>query len=227
VSHDLRTPLASIKASVSSLRQGDVAWSEEETEEFLTTIEKETDRLTALVANLLDMSRLQAGVVRPRLRPVALEEVVPAALAGLGEDAGQVDVDVPETLPAVQADPALLERAVANLVGNAVRHSPAATPVTVSAGAVAGRVDLRIVDRGPGIPPAQREAVFQPFQRLDDSRGSGVGLGLAVARGFVTAIGGDLTLEDTPGGGTTAVLSLPSAVPSPTPAPSPAPSPAS
>jgi two-component system sensor histidine kinase KdpD len=211
VSHDLRTPLASIKASVSSLRQGDLEWSKEETELFLATIEEETDRLTRLVTNLLDMSRLQAGAMKPVTRAVGLEEIVPEALAGLGPRARLVQTDLPETLPQVVTDPALLERVVANLVDNALRSSPNGDPVRVEAGAVAGHLDLRVVDRGGGIPTAERERVFQPFQRLGDDGGAntGVGLGLAVARGLVEAVSGELSIEDTPGGGTTMVVSLP------------------
>ncbi len=214
VSHDLRTPLAGIKASASSLRQLDIAWSDVDRNEFLRTIEDETDRLTTLVGNLLDMSRIQAGAVAPRTRPVGLEEVVPAALAGLGERGDKVEVDVPESLPPVQTDPALLERVVANLVDNAVAHSPEGSPVRVEAGEVGSKVMIRVIDRGPGIPPAERERIFQPFQRLGDSssHGAGVGLGLAVARGFTHAMGGDLVVDDTPGGGTTMTIELEVAV---------------
>ncbi|MGH8992433.1 MAG: ATP-binding protein [Acidimicrobiia bacterium] len=211
VSHDLRTPLATIKASVSSLRQDDIDWPETDRAEFLETIDDETDRLTKLVGNLLDMSRLQAGVLQPALRPVGLEEVVPAALSSMGPRAATVGADLAETLPPVQADPALLERAVANVVENAVRWSPPGRPVRIEAGAFGDRVDLRIVDQGPGIPRPDRERVFQPFQRLGDSGrggGAGVGLGLAVARGFVRAMNGDVEIEDTAGGGTTVVISL-------------------
>jgi two-component system sensor histidine kinase KdpD len=210
VSHDLRTPLAGIKASASSLRQSDIEWSDVDRDEFLRTIEDETDRLTALVGNLLDMSRIQAGAVAPAPREIGLDEVVPAALAGLGARAHGVGFDVPETLPAVVADPALLERVVANLVENAVAHSPPGAPVRVEAGEVGGRVLIRVVDRGRGIPTELRERVFQPFQRMDDSpsQGAGVGLGLAVARGFTRAMGGELTIDDTPGGGTTMVIEL-------------------
>jgi len=208
VSHDLRTPLASIKASASSLRQTDIEWSPHDQAEFLETIEEETDRLTALVSNLLDMSRLQAGVLHPTLRPVNLDEVVPAAIASLGERAYGVVYDVPETLSPVRADAALIERVVANLVENAMRWSPDDRPARVTAGRVHDRVDLRVIDHGPGIAPGSREQVFQPFQRLGDRGGTGVGLGLAVARGFVRAMDGELLIEDTPDGGTTAVVSL-------------------
>jgi len=211
VSHDLRTPLAAIKASVSSLRQDDVEWSDEEEAEFLAAIEDETDRLTTLVANLLDMSRLQAGVIEPQLRAVAFDEVVPAAVASLGDGAQRVASDLPETLPAVRADPALLERVVANLLDNAITASPSA-PVHVMASPINGTVSLHVVDRGPGIPRAERERVFEPFQRSGDARSAtGVGLGLAVARGFVEAMHGELQLDDTPGGGLTAIVTLPAA----------------
>ncbi|HYT39937.1 MAG TPA: ATP-binding protein, partial [Acidimicrobiia bacterium] len=212
VSHDLRTPLASIKACVSSLLQDDVDWSPEAVTEFLATIDEETDRLTALVSNLLDMSRLQAGALSLHRRPVGVEEIVPAALSSLGDRArgDVVEVGVAETLPRVEADPALLERVLANLIDNALAWSPPGTPVRVEAGGVPGAVHVRIVDRGPGIPMAERDRVFLPFQRLGDrSSGAGVGLGLAVARGFTVAMGGELTVEDTPGGGTTMVVVLP------------------
>jgi two-component system sensor histidine kinase KdpD len=210
VSHDLRTPLSSIKASISSVRQPDVTWAPDQLDEFHATIEEETDRLDGLVANLLDMSRIQAGALRIAIRPVGLEEVVPAALASLGTRGHDVIVETPETLPPVEADPALLERALANLLDNAVTASPSDRPVRIAAGTVADRVDTRIIDQGPGIPRQDRDLVFQPFQRLVD-HGSGTGLGLAIARGFVDAMGGELTLEDTPGGGVTMVISLPRA----------------
>ncbi len=210
VSHDLRTPLAAIKASVSSLRQDDIEWSPGDAADFLATIEEETDRLATLVGNLLDMSRLQAGVIRPALRPVGLEEVVPAALAGLADRARQVDADLHETLPPLRADAALLERVIANLVDNAIKWSPADRQVRLVAGRVDDRVELRVIDQGRGIPPDERDRLFSPFQRLGDNpNGTGIGLGLAVAQGFVVAMDGDLFFDDTPGGGTTAVVSLP------------------
>jgi two-component system sensor histidine kinase KdpD len=208
VSHDLRTPLATIKASVTSLLQGDVSWAPAERNEFLASIDTETDRLNRLVGNLLDMSRLQSGAVDVVDRPVYLEDVVAMALASLSRTPECLEVAVPETVPAVRADPALLERAVANVVANAASWAPPGTPVRVEAGKVGDRVHLRIIDRGPGVPPADRERVFEPFQRLGDRGGTGVGLGLAVARGFVQAMGGRLTLDDTPGGGLTVVVDL-------------------
>lgn len=210
VSHDLRTPLASIKASVSSLCQDDVDWTPEERGEFLGTIAEETDRLITIITNLLDMSRIQAGALQPALQAIGLEEVVPAALASLGGRADVVDVDLDETLPPVRGDAALLERAVANVIGNAVAFTPPGGRVRVEAGAFADRLDLRVVDRGAGIPRADRERVFQPFQRAGDGHraGGGVGLGLAVTQGFVNAMGGTVEIDDTPGGGTTVVITL-------------------
>ncbi|MFI1470371.1 ATP-binding protein [Streptomyces wuyuanensis] len=207
VSHDLRTPLAGIKAAVSSLRSDDVEWSDEDRAELLEGIEAGADRLDHLVGNLLDMSRLQTGTVTPLIRDIDLDEVVPMALVGVPE--GSVELDIPETLPMVRTDKGLLERAVANIVENAVKYSPDATPVVVSASAHGGRVELRVVDRGRGVPDDAKERIFEPFQRYGDApRGAGVGLGLAVARGFVEATGGTLSAEDTPGGGLTMVLTL-------------------
>jgi len=209
VSHDLRTPLATIKASVSSLLDPEVDWPADEERRFLHSISLETDRLNRLVGNLLDMSRIQAGAVDLLIRPVGLDEVVPHALAGLPAYGATVVTAVPETLPMVLADPALLERAIANLVENALRHAPPGTTVRVTADRDDGVVELRIVDRGPGIPESERERVFRPFQRLGDARPGGAGLGLAIARGFVEAMGGTLTIDDTPGGGTTVAVRLP------------------
>ncbi|MFE5894450.1 DUF4118 domain-containing protein [Streptomyces sp. NPDC056462] len=207
VSHDLRTPLAGIKAAVSSLRSDDVAWSQEDEAELLEGIEEGADRLDHLVGNLLDMSRLQTGTVTPLIREIDLDEVVPMALGGVPEDS--VELDIPETLPMVAVDPGLLERSVANLVENAVKYSPDGSKVLVAASAIAERVEVRVVDRGPGVPDEAKERIFAPFQRYGDApRGAGVGLGLAVARGFAEAMGGTLNAEDTPGGGLTMVLTL-------------------
>ena len=207
VSHDLRTPLAAIKAAVSSLRSDDVAWSDDDEAELLEAIEDGADRLDHLVGNLLDMSRLQTGTVTPLIREIDLDEVVPMALGGVPE--GSADLDIPETLPMVAVDPGLLERAVANIVENAVKYSPGQERVTVAASALGERVELRVADRGPGVPDEGKERIFEPFQRYGDApRGAGVGLGLAVARGFAESMGGTLDAEDTPGGGLTMVLTL-------------------
>ncbi|MFG2640659.1 ATP-binding protein [Streptomyces sp. NPDC048370] len=207
VSHDLRTPLAGIKAAVTSLRADDVEWSEEDRAELLAGIEDGADRLDHLVGNLLDVSRLETGTVTPVIRETDVDEVVPMALVGVVE--GSVELDIPETLPMVAVDRGLLERAVANIVENAVTYSPEGEPVLVAASAIADRVELRVVDRGPGVPDEAKDRIFGAFQRYGDApRGAGVGLGLAVARGFVEAMGGTVSAEDTPGGGLTMVLSL-------------------
>ncbi len=212
VSHDLRTPLASIKTAVSSLLQEDLEWSADTQKELLETINTQADRLNSLVGNLLDMSRLQADVLKVQLRPVGLDEVVPAALSSLVDRNKDIRIEVDETLPRVAADPTLLERALANIIDNALAWSPPNSPVWIQAGAFGNTVDLRIVDKGPGIPASEKNNVFQPFQRRGDSSTiGGVGLGLAVAKGFITAMGAQLTVEDTPGGGTTMVVTLPQA----------------
>ncbi len=210
VSHDLRTPLAAIKASVSSLRSDDVAWSPEDEADLLESIEQGADRLDQLVGNLLDMSRLQTGTVEPLIRELDLDEVVPRALGGVPE--GSVVLDIPESLPFIAADPGLLERSVANVVENAVKYGPDGLAVVVRGSVLGDRVELRVVDRGRGVPDSDKGRIFEPFQRYGDTpRGDGVGLGLAVARGFVEAMRGTLEAEDTPGGGMTMVLTLPTA----------------
>jgi two-component system, OmpR family, sensor histidine kinase KdpD len=209
VSHDLRTPLSGIKASVTSLLQEDVDWTPEARREFLETIAEETDRLNALVGNLLDMSRLQTDALEIMPSRVGLEEVLPAALSSLGVGDDSIELDVPESLPRVLADPGLLERALANVIDNAVRFSPPGVPPRVTAGASDGYVDVRVVDQGPGVPATDVERLFMPFQRLGDSSSDeGVGLGLAVAKGFVEAMGGEIEVESTPGGGLTIVTRL-------------------
>ncbi|MGH3210505.1 MAG: sensor histidine kinase [Trebonia sp.] len=201
VSHDLRTPLASIKASVSSLRQTDVHWSAQDEAELLANIEQNADRLDALVGNLLDMSRLQAGSLEPFLRATALDEVAPVALRGL-DGADTLLIVVPDDLPLVRADPGLLERVLANLFSNALRHSPADLRPMLRAREDGDRVVLDVVDHGDGVPSGLKERIFEPFARLDE-RSPGVGLGLAVAKGFAEAMGGTIVAIDTPGGGLT------------------------
>ncbi|MDQ7910583.1 DUF4118 domain-containing protein [Phytohabitans sp. ZYX-F-186] len=211
VSHDLRTPLASAKAAVTSLRGHDVAFSDEDREELLATADESLDRLGRLVANLLDMSRLQAGALGLTLTEVGVEDAVPRALDELGDQGRAVRMRYPDDLPAVRADPALLERVLVNVIGNALRYSPPDRPPTVTAADLDGQVELRVVDHGPGIPEGQRGGMFLPFQRRDNH--SGVGLGLALSRGLAEAMGGTLTPDTTPGGGLTMILRLPSAEP--------------
>lgn len=209
VSHDLRSPLASIKASATSLLQDDVAWSTEQRNEFASTIDEEADRLDRLIGNLLDMSRIEAGAFDLLLTPVGLDDVITLALANLSESADRVDVHLDDDAPAAMADLALMERAVANIISNALRHSPPDTRVQVEATSVAGSAVVRIVDHGPGVPDLQRDRMFAPFQRLGDQGTAGIGLGLAVAQGFMDAMEGTLDVGDTPGGGLSVTLSLP------------------
>ena len=215
VSHDLRTPLASIKAASSSLLSEQLAFGPDETRILLQTIDDESDRLNSLVENLLDMSRLQTGSMDVLRQSTDFGELVEAAIDSLGPRGEQVTVESPGPLPRIHTDPVLLERALANLIDNSVLHADG-KGLRVEAGAVADRVDIRVIDRGPGIRPEDRDRVFRPFQRLGDSEnGTGVGLGLAVARGFVEAVGGELDVEDTPGGGCTMVVRIPQDVAAP------------
>ncbi|ETK30519.1 sensor histidine kinase [Microbispora sp. ATCC PTA-5024] len=210
VSHDLRTPLASAKAAVESLRSRDVDWSPEDRDELLATADESLARLDRLVANLLDMSRLQAGVLGAVAQPVAVEEIVPRVIDDLGPPAGGITPDIPLDLPDVVADPALLERVLVNLVSNAVRYTPPGERVLLTASTHGDHVEIRVVDRGPGIPPDAYDRVFLPFQRLGDrDNHTGVGLGLALSRGLSEAMGGTLTPEETPGGGLTMTVTLP------------------
>jgi two-component system sensor histidine kinase KdpD len=212
VSHDLRTPLASAKAAVTSLRSPEIAWSAADRAELLATADESLDKLTRLVGNLLDMSRLQAGALSVFCRPAGLEEVVATALDSLGPASRDVIVDIPESLPAVLVDPAILERVIVNLTGNALRYSPPGQPPLLAASTLGGRVELRVVDRGPGIPADDLDHVFVPFQRLGDTDNTtGVGLGLALSRGLTEVMGGTLDPEETPGGGLTMIISLPAA----------------
>ncbi|PRY54703.1 two-component system sensor histidine kinase KdpD [Knoellia remsis] len=210
VSHDLRTPLAAIKAASSSLRASDVTFSVADREDLLETVEESADRLAGLVANLLDMSRLQSGAVTARIDAVSVADAVVDATAQL-DGAGPVRSTVSPDGPLVAADRGLLERVLANVLQNAVRHWSG--EVVVTSAALADRVQMRIVDRGPGVPRDGKERIFEPFQRVGDTPGqggvTGVGLGLAVARGLMEAMDGAIWAEDTPGGGLTVVLELP------------------
>lgn len=215
VSHDLRTPLASAKAAVTSLRSTDVEWDAADRDELLATADESLDKLSRLVDNLLDMSRLQAGALAVFPRPADLAEIVGRSLDDLGPAARTVTINLPEDLPEVAVDPGILERVIANLAANALRYSPPDRPPALSGSALRDRVELRVIDRGPGIPAENWDRIFVPFQRLGDTDNTtGVGLGLALARGLTEAMGGTLEPEETPGGGLTMTLSLP-AVPGP------------
>jgi two-component system sensor histidine kinase KdpD len=210
VSHDLRTPLASAKAAVTSLRSDDVQWDPEDYSELLATADESLDKLARLVENLLDVSRLQAGAMSVFPRPADLGEVVARSLDDLGPGGKSVVIEIPAELPEVHVDPGILERVLANLVANALRYSPAGSPPVLTASSLGERVEVRVIDRGPGIPAEQASRMFVPFQRLGDTDNTtGIGLGLALSRGLTEAMNGTLEPEETPGGGLTMALSLP------------------
>ncbi|SOB83548.1 sensor histidine kinase [Streptomyces sp. 1331.2] len=212
VSHDLRTPLAAARASVGSLRSPDVEFSPEDQAELLATADESLVKLTRLVDNLLDMSRLQAGALTLHVTEIHLDEILPRALDSLTDPYAPIQPLDLDTAPPVLADPPLLERVLANVITNALRHNAPGAPVLVTASHHAEQVELRVIDRGPGIAPEDRDRVFLPFQRLGDTDNTtGVGLGLALSRGLAEAMGGSLEVEDTPGGGTTMLLTLPAA----------------
>ena len=207
VSHDLRTPLASIKAGVSTLRQPGGTLSAADESELLESVEGSADRLDALIGNLLDLSRIETGTVRAHTHLVDLFDTVVGTVRTTSDPA-RVEVDIGPDIPAVTADSGLLDRVLANLIENALRHSDRDVCIT---GSVFGdAVQLRVADRGPGVDDVDKERIFAAFQQLGDSpRGEGLGLGLAVARGLMTVMGGTLVPEDTPGGGLTMVVELP------------------
>ena len=211
VSHDLRTPLAAIKAAIGSLRSTEVVWSTEDREELEQAIDDSADRLDALIGNLLDMSRLQTGNLVAHPCPVDLGEAIPATLATVS-DASRTQWTIDPDARQAVADAGLLDRVLANIVENALRYQPSEAPVAVTASRVANRVEIRIIDNGPGVAPDHLERIFQPFQQQGDANSAdGVGLGLAVARGLAEAMGGEVAAENTPGGGLTLVIELPAA----------------
>jgi two-component system sensor histidine kinase KdpD len=216
VSHDLRSPLAAAAAAVSCLRSPDLQVTAADQDELLATAEESLDLLSRLATSLLDVTRLQAGARSVFPRPADLAEIIACSLAGLGPSGRSVQVDLPPRLPKVVADPPVIERVIANLIANALRYSPAGSPSRLTASARRGRIELRVIDCGPGVPEADRERMFAPFQRLGDTGSTtGIGLGLTVSRGLTEAMRGTLRPAQTPGGGLTMTMSLPTA-PSPT-----------
>ena len=210
VGHDLRTPLASATAAVTSLRSQDVTWTRGERDELLATADESLTRLASLVSDLLDLSRLRAGVLTVLRQVLWLDALLPPVLDELGPDAANVVIDLPDELPAVVGDAALVMRVLVNVVGNALRHAQDAVPPVLSGRDCGDRVELHVIDHGRGIPEQERERIFSPFQRLGDTDNtSGLGIGLALSRGLAEAMGGALTPRETPDGGLTMVLSLP------------------
>ena len=205
VGHDLRNPLAAVTAAASTLQQTDIELTDDERDELLETIVDHAARLNDLIANLLDMSRIQAGALSVHPEPTVLLGVL-RGVVRLGE--GRVELDIPDTLPLVTADAGLLERVIANLVDNADRHLPQGQRVLIRAAVHGGRVLIEVVDHGPGVAPERLTEIFAPFQHFGDRTTTGVGLGLAIAKGFTEAMGGTLAASHTPGGGLTMTITL-------------------
>ena len=205
VGHDLRNPLAAITAAATTLRQTDIVLDPADQDELLETIETHAGRLNDIIGNLLDMSRLQAGALSVHPAPTVLLEVL-AGVVRLGE--GRVQLDIPEDLPMIRADAGLLERVLANLVANADRHLPAGETVRIAAHRDAAHVAVQVIDNGPGVAAERMGEIFAPFQHFGDRSTTGLGLGLAIARGFTEAMGGTLSPSRTPGGGLTMIVTL-------------------
>ena len=209
VGHDLRRPLTSASAAISALRSDDVVVPDDQRDELLDTASESLDALSELVTNLLDVSRVQAGALGVQLKATDLADVILPALDELGLGPGAVELDLADDLDPVLADAVLLQRVIVNLLANAVRHSPEGERVRLAASGFRDQVELRVVDRGPGIPADRRDEVFTPFQRLGDTdNDTGLGLGLALSKGFVEGMNGTLDVDDTPGGGLTMVVTL-------------------
>lgn len=213
LSHDLRRPLASAVAAIGGLRGAD-SLSDADRAELLATADESLATLTALVTDLLDASRVQAGVLAVSATPVDAADSVIAALDELSMGPADAELDLDPRLAPLHADPVLLQRVLVNLLANAFRYSPEDSRVTITARRRAGRGEIRIIDHGPGVEAARRTDMFQPFQRHGDvDNTTGLGLGLALSRGFTEGMGGTLTPEDTPGGGLTMIVSLPLSAP--------------
>ncbi|TCJ22664.1 sensor histidine kinase KdpD [Microbacterium sp. PI-1] len=216
LSHDLRRPLAAAAAAVGGLRAAGPDLDRRDKQELLDTADESLTALATLVTDLLDVSRLQTGVLAIADIPTDPAEVIAPALDELQLGPTDVTLALHHGDAVAQADPVLLQRVVVNLLTNAHRHSPPDVPVHVSTSTFGDHLEIRIIDRGPGVPAEKRDDIFVPFQRLGDTdNSSGLGLGLALSRGFVEAMHGTLTPEDTPGGGLTMVIALPATIPAP------------
>ena len=214
ISHDLRTPLASIKASASSLLQDDVQWSDEERRSFALAIEREADRLNRLVANLLDMSRIEGGALSPEKEWYPIDELIHDVLGHMQPLLLDrvVQTSIPDDLPPVQLDYLEIEQVLTNLIENAVRYTPSDSPIDVGVQTEGDHMVISVADRGPGIPPADLERVFDKFYRVlgrTSGRPSGSGLGLAVSKGLVEAHGGRIWAENRDRGGSVFRFTLP------------------
>ncbi len=210
VSHDLRGPLASSKAAISSLLNGGISWTQEEQRELLNSANLSLDQLNHLIENLLDMSRLEAGAIFLNWRNVGVEDVVSGAIKSLKSQTDLIEISIDSELPPIKGDPILLERIIGNLLENALRFNPKGRPVTIAAFHVEERIEIRVIDHGPGISKREKANLFTPFQRLGDRDNStGVGLGLAIVKGFTELMNGSISMEETYKGGLTMVVSFP------------------
>jgi two-component system sensor histidine kinase KdpD len=210
VSHDLRRPLAAAVAAIGGLRAAGDSLSEDDRAELLATADESLATLSALVTDLLDVSRVEAGVLAVSLAPVDAAGTILAAVDELGLGPDEVELALDPDLPFLRADPVLLQRVVVNVLANAVRYTAPGTRVRVATSSLGPRAQIRIVDHGVGVLPERQDDIFAPFQRLGDTDNTtGLGLGLALSRGFAEGMGGTLTPEDTPGGGLTMVVELP------------------
>jgi two-component system sensor histidine kinase KdpD len=212
VTHDLRTPLTSIKAGVTSLLDPTVHYDDAQQRELLTTILEETDRLNRLVGNILDLTKIRAGALTPNRQPAAMDEIVDAVLARMRPRLATVRLKtkIREGLPEVMVDPMQMDQVLTNLLENAARHSPPDGEIQVAVSTFRNVVQVRVSDRGPGIPPEERERVFEAFYRGSTSpETAGSGLGLAIVKAIVVAHGGRIWIEGTPGHGTAVVFEIP------------------
>lgn len=210
VSHDLRGPLASSKAAISSLLNKEVTWTPQDQRELLNSANRSLDQLNHLIENLLDMSRLEAGAIFLNWRNVGVEDVVSGAIKSLKSPTELIDISIDSELPPIKGDPILLERIIGNLLENALRFNPKERPVTIAAFRVGESIEIRIIDHGPGMSSKEKSKLFTPFQRLGDRDNStGVGLGLAIVKGFTELMNGRISVEETFQGGLTMVLSFP------------------
>jgi len=211
VTHDLRTPLASITAAVTSLEDTDTSFTPQDRSELLDTIHHEADRLNRLVGNLLDLARMRAGAITPSKVPTDIEEVIEGVLARLQSlfDGRTIHLKLRDDLPPIPMDVLQIDQVLTNLLENAAKFSPSGAEITITAAPWQERLEVRVIDRGSSIPPEERERVFEPFTRADDHPNAGTGLGLSIAQAIVVAHGGRMWIEATPGGGTTVAFTLP------------------
>lgn len=211
VSHDLRTPLASITAAVTSLQGRDATFDPRAREELLETIRQEADRLNRLVGNFLHLSRMRAGAFVPARAPVAVDEVIEGVVARMHPvvEGHPIRLQIRENLPEVPADLVQIEQVVVNVLENAAKFSPPGSEIGISAVRWEDTVQVRVTDRGGGIPPDERQRVFEPFFRVQGDSGTGTGLGLAIAKAIVEAHGGSIWIEGAPGGGAAVTFRLP------------------